>query len=210
MSRVSVRSILLGSLCVLGLSVGSAFAQTEPGRFEVGGQLNLLRLEDSDTTVGLGGRLTFNVTDWLGVEGEYQFQPNDELFVGTDVDGQQAGVRYERRRSTALFGVKAGYRGERFGIFGKVRPGFTRLSDRGVDCKGDVCALMIMVVPEYRTEFALDLGGVFEFYPSSRWLLRADVGSLIVRHKEGGAPPCFAGDCTSKNFAASFGAGFRF
>ena len=76
---------------------------------------------------------------------------------------------YERRRSTALFGVRSGYRGERFGMFVKARPGVTRLSNRGVDCQGDVCALLLLAVPEYKPEFALDLGGVVEVYPAARW-----------------------------------------
>lgn len=105
--------------------------------------------------------------------------------------------------------MKGGYRGERLGVFAKLRPGVTVLADRGVDCLGEVCALMLLAVPDYRPEFAVDAGGVVEFYPSARWVARVDVGSLIVRHRSS-APPCPGGDCTTANLATSFGVGVRF
>ena len=188
-----------------------AFAQSATPRTEVGAQVNVLRLSDSsDTNVGVGGRVTIDLARWLAVEGEYQFVPTDAL-NDTSVlpDGSVAGIRYERRRSTALFGVKAGYRGKHAGVFAKVRPGFTTLTNRGVDCIGDVCALMLLAVPEYRREFALDLGGVVELYPSPRWVVRADVGTLRIRHRSN-APPCAGTTCTTSNLAASAGLGVRF
>jgi len=207
----SVMSIASGMVGSLVIAVGAAFGQSAPPRVEVGGQLNVLRLSDSsDTNVGLGGRVTFDLARWVSVEGEYQFIPSDELeFTSVTTDGSVAGLRYERRRSTGLFGLKAGYRGERVGLFAKVRPGFTVLADRGIDCLGDVCALMLLAVPEYRSEFALDFGSVVEIYPSTRWLARVDVGSLMIRHRST-APPCAAGDCTTFNLATSFGMGVRF
>ena len=204
-------SIVAGVMLLWVMGVSVAVAQTDPPAVELGGQMNVLRLSDSsDTNVGLGGRVTFNVAPWLGLEGEYQFLPDDVLDTASvSVDGRVLGLRYERRRSTALFGVKAGYRGGRIGVFGKARPGVTVLSDRGVECRGDVCALILLAVPEYRSEFAFDVGGVLEFYPSPRWLVRFDIGSLIIRHRSS-APPCPRGDCTSSNLATSFGLAVRF
>ncbi len=206
--------VIATAVVVLGVFAagpGEVLAQAAPPRVEVGAQVNVLRLSDSsDTNAGLGGRVTVNVSRWLGVEGEYQYLPSDVLEDTSMLPGGSvAGIRYERRRSTAVFGVKAGQRWERFGVFGKLRPGFTVLTDRGVDCLGDVCALMLLAVPEYRREFALDVGGVVEVYPSSRWLARVDVGSLVIKHRSA-APPCAGGDCTSANLAVSFGAGLRF
>lgn len=205
------RRMVAGVVWSLAFGVGVALAQTEPSRVEAGGQLNVLRLSDpSDTQVGFGGRLTVNLSRWLSLEGEYQFVPDDAITVtNRDVDGRVLGVRYERRRSTALFGAKAGYRGERVGVFAKVRPGVTVLTDRGVECLGDVCALVLLAVPEYRSEFALDVGGVVEWYPSGRWVARFDIGSLIIRHRST-APPCPGGGCTSANLATSIGFGVRF
>lgn len=187
-----------------------AVAQTAPRRVEMGGQVNVLRLSDgAGTNVGVGGRVTINLASWLGVEGEYQFLPDDTFTLSSvQGDGRIAGLRYERRRSTALFGVKAGYRGERVGVFAKVRPGVTSLSDRGVDCLGEVCALVLLAVPEYRPEFALDIGGVVEVYPSSRWLVRGDVGVLRITHR-GSAPPCGSA-CSTSDLAASVGIAVRF
>lgn len=204
-------SMAAGMVCLLAIGSSTAFAQGDTPRLEVGGQVNVLRLsESSDTNAGFGGRVTVNLSRWLGLEGEYQFLPQDTMSVtSVQGDGSRVGIRYDRRRSTALFGVKAGARGEHFGVFAKVRPGVAALSDRGVECLGDVCALMLLAVPEYRSEFALDVGGVVEFYPSTRWLIRGDVGSLMIKHRST-APPCAASDCTTWNLAVSAGAGIRF
>jgi hypothetical protein len=72
-----------------------------------------------------------------------------------------------------------------------------------------VCIAALLAVPQYRTEFALDVGGVVEVYASPRWLARVDVGSLIVRHRSS-VPPCATGDCTTSNLAVSAGFGVRF
>jgi hypothetical protein len=114
---------------------------------------------------------------------------------------------YHRRRIDAFAGMKAGYRANRFGVFAKVRPGFSRLFDRGIECGGDVCALMLFAPPSYGNEFALDLGGVVEFYPPGRFLARIDVGDTLVRRRAL-APPCSA--CTNHNFSIRFGMGVRF
>lgn len=206
-----VLSSVAGVVCALVVGAIAASAQSTPSRLELAGQVNVLRLSDSsDTNVGLGGRLTFDVTPWFSVEGDYQFIPSDQLDVTIrSIEGSVLGLRYERRRSTALFGVKTGYRGERVGAFGKVRPGFTVLTDRGVDCVGEMCALVLLAVPDYRSEFALDVGGAIEFYPSSRWTARVDVGSLVIRHRSS-APPCAGGGCTTSNLVTSVGVGVRF
>jgi hypothetical protein len=204
-------SIAATMMCGWALGTAVAAAQPASSRVEVGGQLHLLRPSESSTSnVGVGGRVTVDVTRWWSVEGEVQFFPDDTYSDTSRLpDGTRLGIDYERRRATILGGVKAGYRGDRFGVFGKLRPGVTSLADRGVDCRGDVCALVLLAVPEYRPEFALDLGGVFEWYPSARWVGRVDVGSLMIRHRSS-APPCPAGGCTSQNVAASAGVGFRF
>jgi hypothetical protein len=105
--------------------------------------------------------------------------------------------------------VKAGHRWERVGLFAKLRPGVTSLSNRGVACLGDVCELILLAVPEYRREFALDVGGVLEFYPSPRLVTRLDLGTLVIHHR-GTAPPCPGGECTTYNLATSIGMGLRF
>lgn len=107
--------------------------------------------------------------------------------------------------------MKLGTRTRRFGAFAKVRPGLARLTHREMECVGQACALLtlLLVQPVYRTEFAVDLRGVLEFYPSPRTVARLDLGDTLIRHRSS-APPCWGGDCASHNFASRLGIGFRF
>jgi hypothetical protein len=81
------------------------------------------------------------------------------------------------------------------------------LSDRGVDCLGDVCAFILIAPPQYRSERALDAGAIVEIYLTERTILRVDVGDTMIRHRSV-APPCTG--CTTHNFSSRFGVGFRF
>lgn len=191
--------------------VTGAAAQTDVSRFEAGGQVSVLRVSDAgSTSTGIGGRITFNVSRWAALEAEGSYFPQDDFVLpGGTVSGFR--VRYYRKRTDGFFGAKLGYRGDRFGVFAKVRPGFTVLSQRsGPDmCEGTLCPLVLLVRPEYRTEFAMDLGAVVEFYPSRRVVARFDLGDTVIRHRSS-APPCWAAQCTSNNVASRIGIGFRF
>jgi hypothetical protein len=78
-----------------------------------------------------------------------------------------------------LFGVKAGKRGEKFGVFGKLRPGFMRFANVP-DCpEGDINRCTV----ESKNEFALDIG-VIEYYPSRRFVIRFDAGDTIIRYRK--------------------------
>jgi len=184
-----------------------ADAQADRRRLEAGGQIATLSLSDSHkTNAGFGGRLSYDLTDWLAAEAE------TNLFVSDYFETRAAAfpdfrLIYDRRRVEAFFGPKVGWRSERFGVFGKVRPGFARLFDQGIRCEGEPCTRMLVALPQYRTEFALDLGAVVEFYPSARTVTRVDLGSTMIRHRSA-APPCR--DCSSRNFASRIGVGYRF
>jgi Outer membrane protein beta-barrel domain len=171
-------------------------------RFEVGGQFSVLSLSttrgssldtfpclvppcpasvvtieyDRESEPGFGGRLGYNITNYLAVEAEVNFFPGERDFgSGREVEG--------------LFGPKAGWRFEKAGIFGKARAGF--LSGRMSDFVPKINIGCITVFPppvgcfdEVRrreTNFALDVGGVFEIYPSKRTIIRFDAGDTIVR-----------------------------
>jgi hypothetical protein len=208
----------LGLFCTV-LIVASAFvtdasaqttAQPAPSRFEVGAQAAVFSHGDFDkTTAGIGGRLSFDVTRWLTAEGEATFFPDDDVFLQSP--GSTPGLRivYPRNRTEAFFGVKAGLRNDRVGLFAKARPGFTYVSGDGVECVGDVCALALLIRPAYGTEFAVDLGGVFEFYPSRRIVARFDLGDTMIWHNSV-APPCWTETCTSHNLSTKMGVGVRF
>jgi hypothetical protein len=188
----------------------AASAQPSSSRFEIGAHATLLRLSDFDrTNPGIGGRLSFDLAKGIALEAEGTFFPEDDVVLPPG--NLDLRIRYTRRRADAFFGIKAGLAGERMGLFAKVRPGFTRLSARGRlgDCTGVDCALVLLVRPEYRTEFALDFGGVFEFYPSARTVARVEVGDTIIRHRSV-APPCWGSTCTSHNLSTGLGFGVRF
>lgn len=201
------------SVFVLAFLIGTAshlHAQADTGRLEVGAQFSTLRLADSDgkTNVGFGGRLSYDILRWLAVEGEMNLFTDDELeYRGSAPVVAEYTLTYERRRVEGFFGPKLGMRWNRFGLFGKMRPGFARLSNEGIGCAGEPCTRMLIAPVEYETEFALDLGGVVEFYPTTRTVTRLDLGSTMIRHRSF-APPCR--ECTSRNFASRIGVGFRF
>ena len=193
--------------------VTGAAAQTSGERFEVAANLNMLRLSDfSGTRTGLGGRVTFDLTPTLALDGEVAFYPQDRIAQsqGTSSTGTYQIVG-DRRRTDALFGVKLGTRAERFGLFAKARPGFTRLADRGTGCDGPGCAVILMLIApyQYRTEFAFDFGGGIELYPSARTVARFEMGDTMIRHRSA-APPCPASECTSHNLSTRLGFGYRF
>jgi hypothetical protein len=72
---------------------------------------------------------------------------------------------------------------------------------------GQPCALILLARPVYRTEPAIDVGGVLEIYPTARTVARIDLGTTLIRHRSY-VPPCR--NCTSSNFASSVGFGYRF
>lgn len=178
----------------------TAFGQSELPRVEVGAHYTLLRFEDFDTNdSGVGLRGTINLTKYLAVEGEFNFLPERQINF--------ADPNYlNGRRYQGLFGVKSGVRSEKFGVFGKVRPGFIHFGESTFN------PLILPIVPvpptAESTEFALDIGGVFEFYPSKKTLFRFDLGDTIIRFDRSSTSgrPSY----TSHNLQLSTGFGLRF
>jgi hypothetical protein len=190
------------------VSHASAQTVTAGQRYEVGGQFSALRASDLNTTNGgVGGRFSYILTDWMSAEAEMNFFPHEDWTVSSTTPTAYR-VTSQRRRGEAFFGPKIGKRMQHFGLFAKARPGFTRLSGTGIDCNGVGCAVISLVRPDYRTEFAMDLGAVFEYYPTSRFVARVDLGDTLIRHR-GIAPP-FPTNSTSHNFTPRFGFGVRF
>ena len=109
------------------------------------------------------------------------------------------------------FGAKIGKRFDRWGVFGKVRPGFVGFS-QVLHSPGGV-----QIGPftfERRLYPSIDVGGVVEFYVSPRWMARFDVGDTIIRYGEiefPGLPASFiVPSVTRHNLQVSSGIGFRF
>jgi len=182
------------TFCVLLLLTlvlhGPVIAQSEEPKFEVGAQFSVIGkgAGGAATDIGGGGRLTFNLTKYLALEGELNYFPS----AGFD----------NVRRFQGQFGVKSGLRLDRFGVFGKVRPGFIKTKSRFTTCRpcppGVFCiqgcfpvdfnyaAAEFPAGTEFpaATEFSLDVGGVVEFYPARRITMRFDVGDTIVNRRE--------------------------
>ena len=205
------------ALCASFAAVTPAMAQSGRPTLEVGGQVTLLKLNDSNTTnTGIGGSFSVDLTRWLSFVAEVNYFPSDDFkLITPDPDPPPPGyersqVTYHRRRTEILAGARLGYRAERWGVFGKIRPGLTHLTHEGINCVGGFCALMLFAVPEYRTEFALDLGGGVEFYPTGQTVARFELGDTMIQHRSTAAPPCPIGDCMSHNFTIRLGVGWKF
>lgn len=162
-----------------------AQSQSETPKVEVGAQYTLLRFSDFDQTdSGVGGRITYNTSDNFSLETEINFFPQERLNFANGLGSPTS------RRMQGLFGAKYGVRSEKFGIFGKIRPGFVRFGE------GD------SPIGQSATEFALDIGGVVELYPSRPVALRFDIGNTLIRYG--------ARDFTSNNLQFTTGVAYRF
>lgn len=184
--------------CLCGIFFVPQVCAQEAPRYEIGAHFSLIRLRDLDSTdPGVGTRFGFNITDAIGLEAEVTSFPRFEgrLFRGG-------------RKTQALVGVKTGMRSEKFGIFAKLRPGIMRFSSNEVvPCpEGSACELAIDL--KGQTNFALDLGGILEFYPSRRWMTRIDIGDTIIRFGDRSFP--VGQSFTSHNLQVSVGFAVRF
>ena len=175
-------------------------AQSDPPKVEIGGHFSLLRLPREGqifetTATGGGARVIFNLNASVALEGEvnYYRKLNDSPIL-TDSPAV-----------AGLFGVKAGWRSEKVGVFAKVRPGVLHFEET-IDPR------IVFIVPPpvpRNPHFALDLGGVIEMYPSRRVVVRFDVGDTIIRFRYYGPLPGEIRFATH-NLQFNAGIGFRF
>jgi len=154
----------------------------------------------SFTDAGLGGRFTFNVTPSLSIDSEF-----DSYLTNFDQRSAQSGGR----AIVGLTGPKAGIRTRKYGIFFKARPGFMSFGD--VPTSNSTPGNLITA---RKTHAALDVGTVAEFYPSSRTILRFDIGALLVRYGDATlfSSPTFivrATDGIGAPWHITVGAGYR-
>ena len=175
-------------------------------RFEVGVQFTSLFVDPSNSQgslfapqihvePGFGGRVTFNLTENIAFEGEGNYYTREQFSF------PEGGKMFQGQ-----FGAKIGKRFDRWGVFGKARPGFVGFS-RVLQNQSGVQPFSFAS----RLNPSIDLGGVLEFYVSSRWLARFDVGDTIIRYGEFGLAPSFTvPSVTRHNLQVSSGIGFRF
>ena len=153
---------LPGALLVLSASAAAAQESTTP-RFEVGGQLTMRR-----NTAG-GARFGWNVTRHVAIESQVDIYPGD-----TPYDS----------KLQAVFGVKVGRHGQRYGVFGKLRPGVVNRVDL-VTKPGSFCGIPEGCRnPDGGNWFALDAGMVIEAYSSHWFIARLDISDMFVPIRE--------------------------
>ena len=166
--------LLLAVVTFTSVAVG----QSHKDKLEVGVHSTSLTVFDPDfpgdvTQGGIGGRVTYNINRSFAAEAELNFFPQTQLFAGAGGNSIQG-----------QFGVKAGKRFEKFGIFAKLRPGFLNVDDVFTFIPGPV----INGIPtldskiERTIMFTLDVGGVLEFYPSKRVVVRFEAGDTVIRY----------------------------
>jgi hypothetical protein len=161
-------------------------AQTdEVPRVEVGVQFTSITKPDfnnGDTEPGFGGRFTFNVNRSIALEAVGNFFPHNCRFCGRGpVAGDNSG-----NITQGLFGIKAGKRFEKWGIFGKARPGIVSFSggnSKYVDTGAGI-SFPFELRRQRLTNFAADLGGVIEFYPSRRLVTRFEAGDTLIHYRQ--------------------------
>lgn len=166
----STTSILVAG-CILFLSTLAA-AQDSPGRFEAGASFSTMHMPGL-AVLGPALEGDVNFGRHFALDGAFSWFPNSSR-------GQSA--------ATGFFGAKAGKRTERFGFFGKARPGFLTFDNA---FRGATIILTpaqnggtINSISSFRfgrlTQRALDLGGVAEYYPARHWLFRWDLGDMLL------------------------------
>ena len=118
--------------------------------YEIGGQIFSFSSHDLGFGWGAGGRLTYNLNNYIAFDSDVNFFLPDE------------GPPYATQ---GLFGIKAGKRTKHVGIFAKARPGFQT---------------NFVVNDREQARLAVDVGGVAEFYPNRHVVLRFDAGDVII------------------------------
>jgi hypothetical protein len=167
-----VLSCFAGALALLPQQ---AFAQSVSRTVELGAQFTTTKISDrerpngifqdiNDTLIGGGVRIGYNISPRFAIEAE------GNIFRRPSTD--------QGRRSQGLFGIKIGKRSENIGLFGKLRLGFMRF-DRAFSFSATPLISLDMKDNVY---LAVDLGGVVEFYPSRRTIIRFDLGDSIIRY----------------------------
>lgn len=165
------KNFITYAVAVMLLASVGAHAQSviEGHRFEVGGQITALGVEDfGEPLAGVGGRVGYNFNKYFALDAEANFFPSDAF--GNDQIGQ---------RGQAFVGLKAGARSKYAGLFAKARPGVMFI---GETTSGFSCSRLSEFTscrPNHNN-FALDAGAVAEVYPSRRSIIRLDVGDTMV------------------------------
>jgi len=142
-------------------------AQENYTSFELGAQYSTIRQTNSNLQgtnfSGFGGRFDWNLNRRLALEAQLDFFPEHGFPLPLVQGGQTL---------QAVFGLRAKVIQTRhLSVFGLVRPGLLHFT--GVEVVSGQSSPFYAEQPA--TYFVLNLGGGIEYYPSPRWVLRADI-----------------------------------
>jgi hypothetical protein len=179
----------------------------------------LIPKDNHQTEFGIGGRVTYNLNKHIAIEAEVNFFPSDRLSrTGKERDRifntPEAIRNYHEpqgRKIQLNAGPKIGYRGKKIGIFGKVRPGLFYVGRYPIiEFLSFTGSTTGVAASERKTAFfSVDVGGVAEFYPSKRTILRFDIGDTIIKYRSL-VPKNLNPGFTKHTLQTSIGFGFRF
>lgn len=166
---------LLTTLIFVCFAPALALSQTDDlPKFEVAAEFTSFERDAFNgkrTEPGVGGRFTYNINRIFALEAAAYFFPK-QCFECDDGG----------RVFQTVGGVKIGKRFENWGVFMKARPGLMSFSEaeRNLLPVGAPLTFPLELRLTRVNSFAMDLGGVVEFYPSKRIVTRFDVGDTIV------------------------------
>lgn len=150
-------------------------------KVEVGIQFTSITKPDFNggaTEPGVGARFTFNFNRSVAFEVVGNYFPHSCRFCGGNL-GDNSGIIEQ-----GLFGIKAGKRFDKWGIFAKARPGVVRFGQAQTiyTINGTGPSASVAVQRKGQSNFAADLGAVLEFYPSKRIVTRFDFGDTLIHY----------------------------
>jgi hypothetical protein len=172
-------------------------------RFDAAAHVAVARSSEFDANdTGVGGRLSWHPSALIGADAEMTVYPSSF----PNANGFSSG------RVEGLFGVTVGPRLARLRPFARVRPGFVAFRGRTIACILIFPPPLSCELAAGRTVFAVDVGGGAELFPSSRTVLRFDLGDRVLKYP---GPSFHKGRATadafySHDFRLSAGAGVRF
>lgn len=212
----SAALMLALSFChVQARAQAAASASDDLPKYEVGFHFTSLTYNNAHTEPGLGARFTYNFNKSIALEAEGDVLPHNA----------RAFFLNGGRAAEGFFGIKIGKRREKYGIFAKARPGLITFTQGRFDyvANGSGTVVPFDIHTERTTNFAMDVGGVLELYPTKRIVTRFDLGDTIIRYgattfntiefPASGPPvivPFTVPTHRTHNFQFTAGIGFRF
>lgn len=162
--------------CLLITSNSNAQTEDLPKR-EIAAEFATLNRDSFSgirTEAGFGGRFTLNLNENVALEAAGFFFPRSCF-----------DCRDNGKITEAVAGIKAGKRFQKWGLFAKARPGIVRFSRGRFNVISAPPTPFDLVAFEIKplTHFAVDVGGVVEFYHSRRIVTRFDFGDTIINSR---------------------------